>query len=126
MGRNSGRYLAAIRANEPSVERRVRIDESDLLAYAREASSLERQRAQFEADGVNPRWALWSRWRALVPSGAWFGTDAIENLLREHNKLHDSPGLEPLSPEAMREDPSWVEFRRQAEELTRLVEAGAH
>lgn len=122
MGRNSGRYLDAMRANEPSAERRVRIDEADLLAYASEASSLDRQRAQLELDGVHPRWALWSRWRVLVPCGAWFGTSPLENMLRAHNKLHDSPELEPLSLDAMAEDPQWVEFRRQAEAMTRLVE----
>ena len=125
MGRNSGRYLAAIAANEPSDERRVRIADADLLAYAIEGSSLERQRAQFERDGVHPRWSLRSRWRALVPYGSWFGTDSIENLLRAHNKLHDSPALEPLSLEAMVDDPHWIEFRRQAAALMQMVTQAA-
>jgi hypothetical protein len=122
MGRNSGRYLAAIRASEPFENRRARLDAEALLRYARDASSLDRQRARFEEDGVAPRWTLRASWRALVPNGTWFAVDELEDTLREHNRLHDSPELEPLSIEAMRDDPTWIEFRRQAEALCRHLE----
>jgi hypothetical protein len=121
MGRNSARYLTAIRATEPFEDRRARLDAADLRRYASDASSLDWQQARFEEEGVTPRWTLRARWRELVPNGSWFGTQRLEELLREHGRLHDSPRLEPLTIEAMREDPVWAEFRRQAEEIAALV-----
>src|SRR5690606_16491519 len=73
LGRNSARYLPTIQANEPHERDRAGFDASELLSYARDASSLERQRAQFELDGVHPRWALRARWRQQIPNGRWFG-----------------------------------------------------
>lgn len=117
MGHNSGRYLAMVQAHEPYENRRALPDRQALLRYVEYASSLDQQRQSFESDPIVPRWSLRARWRALVPNGAWFVDGEMDSLLREHNRLHDSPELEPLSIEAMREDSMWIEFRRQAESI---------
>lgn len=123
MGRKSARYLAAVRASEPFERGLVRIGKAELRDYARDACSFERQQAQFLADGVHPRWSLRARWRALVPNGGYFGSNRLGLALRDHDRLHDSPDLEPVAVAAMRDDPSWVEFRRQAKAICQHLDS---
>jgi hypothetical protein len=126
MGRNSERYRSAVEALEALQRRRVRIDEEAMLAYANEASSLEAQRVHFNFDAAHAHWvnhptyALRNRWRALVRYDAWFEDNPLELALREHDGMHGA-GLEELSYEEMLDNPRWVEFRRQAAEIGRLV-----
>jgi hypothetical protein len=125
MGRNSERYRSAVEALEALQRRRVRIDEEALLAYANEASSLEAQRVHFDFDARRSRWvnhpahALRTHWRRLVGYDAWFEDNPLELALRQHEGLIGLLGL--LSYEEMLDDPRWVEFRRQAAEIGRLV-----